>query len=185
MIYANPKGLKGLGTSEGLRQINPEHHLLHLCFTKAKITITYEKVSLPKKTMSGFEVAGIALAVFPILVEGVQTIEHWRRYRVKLQDYTDIIGTQGVYYQDTLEELLSGIVQSEDEVTDFIAQPRGAIWSIPQYEEKLRQRLGRSYEVYMRLLENMVKALFSMCEKLGIDSSGKVGTLFHVLCQRR
>ena len=133
--------------------------------------------------MSGFEAAGIALAVFPILVEGmvgfvggVQTIKHWRRYRARLQDYADIMGTQGVYYQDTLEELLSGIVQSEDEITDLMAEPRGAIWKRPEYEEKLRLRLGRSYRVYVRLSENMAEALFSMCEKLGIDSSGKVGT---------
>lgn len=84
--------------------------------------------------MSGFEVAGIALAVFPILVDGlvrfvdgVQTIKHWRRYRVRLQDYADRLRSQKVYYEDTLEELLEGLVQSEDELTDLLAQPRGTI----------------------------------------------------------
>ena len=133
--------------------------------------------------MSGFEVAGITLAVFPILVDGmvrfvdgVQTIKYWRRYRIRLQEYADIIGTQGVYYQDTLEELLTGIVQSEDEIKDLMTEPRGAIWKKPEYEDKLRQRLGRSHAVYMSMSDKMVNALYSMCEKLGIDSSGKVGT---------
>ncbi len=133
--------------------------------------------------MSGFEVAGIALAVFPILVDGmvrfvdgVQTIKQWRRYRVRLQEYADFMGTQGVYYQDTLEELLTDIVQSEDEINDLMTQPRGAIWKKPEYEEKLRQRLGRSHAVYLMKSEKMVDALLSMCEKLGVDSSGKVGT---------
>lgn len=132
--------------------------------------------------MSGFEVAGIALAVFPILVDGMvrfvdgfQTIKHWRRYRIRLQEYADIISTQGVFYQDTLEELLTGIVQSGDEITDLMDQPRGAIWARPEYEENLRQRLGRSTEAYLRTSGNMMKALSSMCEKLGVDSSGKVG----------
>ena len=133
--------------------------------------------------MSGFEVAGITLAVFPILVDGmvrfvdgVQTIKYWRRYRVRLQEYADIIGTQGVYYQDTLEELLTGIVQSEDEIKDLMTEPRGAIWKKPEYEDKLRQRLGRSHAVYISMSDKMVNALYTMCEKLGIDSSGKVGT---------
>ena len=42
--------------------------------------------------------------------------------------------------------------------------------------------VGRSHEVYLRLSEKMVKALLSMCEELGIDSSGKVGTPFCSLC---
>ena len=127
--------------------------------------------------------AGITLAVFPILVDGmvrfvdgIQTIKYWRRYRVRLQEYADIIGTQGVYYQDTLEELLTGIVQSEDEIKDLMTEPRGAIWKKPEYEDKLRQRLGRSHAVYMSMSDKMVNALYTMCEKLGIDSSGKVGT---------
>lgn len=141
--------------------------------------------------MTGFEVAGIALAVFPILVDGlvrfvdgVQTIKHWRRYRIRLQEYAEIMETQGVYYQDTLEELLTGIVQSEDEITDLMAQPRGAIWKKPEYEEKLRQRLGRSHEVYLRTSDKMVNALYAMCEKLGVDSSGKVGPKSRFLRRR-
>ncbi len=141
--------------------------------------------------MSGFEVAGIALAVFPILVDGlvrfldgVETIKHWRRYRVRLQEYADIMETQGVYYQDTMEELLEGIVRSEDEITDLMAHPRAAIWKEPEYEEKLRQRLGRSHAIYLRTADKMVNALCAMCEKLGIDSSGKVGTKSHCFRQR-
>ena len=127
--------------------------------------------------------AGIALAVFPILVDGirrfvdgVQTIKYWRRYRVRLQDYADIMETQRVYYQDTLEELLTGIVQSEDEIKDLMELPRGAIWKRAEYGEKLGQRLGRSHAVYLKMADKMVNALSLMCEKLGIDSSGKVGS---------
>ena len=133
--------------------------------------------------MSGIEVAGIALTVFPVLVNGmtcfvdsVQTIRYWRRYRVRLQDHADILETQRVYYQDTLEELLTGIVQSEGEIRDLMELPRGAIWKRAEYEEKLRQRLGHSHAVYLRMADRLVDALNSMCEKLGIDPSGKVCT---------
>ena len=134
--------------------------------------------------MSGIEVAGIALAVFPILVDGlvhfvdgVQTIKHWRQYRIRLQDYADRLRTQKVYYEDTLEELLDGLVQSEDELKDLLAQPRGTIWKKPEYEAKLRQRLGRCYETYVQSSDKMVKALYAMCEGLGVDSLGRVSTI--------
>ena len=167
---------------------------MHICklslielitFTTYVYTKTNYKGSLQQyqTNMSGFEVAGVALAVFPILVDGmtrfvngVQTIKYWRRYRVRLQDYADIMETQRVYYQDTLEELLTGIVQSEDEIKDLMEDPKGAIWKRLEYEEKLRQRLGRSHAVYMKMADKMVNALRLMCEKLGIDSSGKVST---------
>ena len=133
--------------------------------------------------MSGIEVAGIALAVFPVLIhgitrfiDGVQTIRYWRRYRVRLQDYADIMETQRVYYQDTLEELLTGIVQSEDEIRDLMELPGGSIWKKAEYEHKLKQRLGHSHAVYLKMADRMVNALSSMCEKLGIDPSGKVST---------
>ena len=142
--------------------------------------------------MSGFEVAGISLAVFPILVDGivrfvdgVQTIRQWRRYRVRLQDYADFMETQAVYYQDTLEELLTDIVQSEDEIVDLMAQPRGAIWKKLEYEEKLKRRLGQSHAVFRKISDKMTNALLSICEKLGIDPSGEVSNSSGSLRQYR
>ena len=135
--------------------------------------------------MSGFEAAGIALAVFPILVDGmvhfmdgVQTIKQWRRYRVRVQDYADFMATQKVYYQDTLEELLTDIVQSEDEIVDLMSKPRGDIWKKPEYGERLSQRLGRSHPAYLKTSEKLVNALSLMSEKLDIDDSSKVSTEF-------
>ena len=131
--------------------------------------------------MSGFEIAGIALAVFPIVVDGLehfvqglQTIKDWRRYRVKLQDYAGMMESARVFYLDTLEELLNGIVQSEDEMEVLMAKPGGPTWKQPYYEERLKQRLGRSHNAYLRTLETMVDTLSKMCEKLGVNTSGKV-----------
>ena len=131
--------------------------------------------------MSGFEIAGIALAVFPIAVDGlehfvngIQTIKDWRRYRVKLQGYAGVMESARVFYLDTLEELLNGIVESEDEMEALMSEPGGMTWKQPRYEEKLKQRLGRSYDAYLRTLKTMIDSLSKMCEKLGVDTSGKV-----------
>ena len=131
--------------------------------------------------MSGFEIAGIALAVFPIavdglehFVQGVQTIRDWRRYRVKLQDYAGMMESARVFYLDTLEELLNGIVESEDEMEALMSKPGGITWKQPHYEERLKRRLGRSYDAYLRTLKGMINSQSKMCEKLGVSTSGQV-----------
>lgn len=131
--------------------------------------------------MSGIEAAGIALAIFPILVstlvrsvDGIQTIRNWRHYRIKLEDYADIMRSQKIFYMDTLEELLSDIVETDEDIELLTSEPRGDCWKTPQYEEKLRQRLGRSYEGFFWALNKMIDALNDLCKKLGVDSSGNV-----------
>ncbi|KAG8529092.1 uncharacterized protein KY384_005727 [Bacidia gigantensis] len=130
--------------------------------------------------MSGFEVAGVALGAFPIAIgalnhflEGVQTIKYWRRYRIKLSDYASVMETHRVYYLDTLDELLQDIVPSE-EMEELMSQPGGVMWKDPRYEQRLKQRLGRSYHAYIRTLAKMHAALNGLCEKLGVDMAGKV-----------
>ncbi len=132
--------------------------------------------------MSGFEVAGVVLAVFPIAVdglehfiEGIQTIKYWRRYRVKLQDYAGMMRSARVFYLDTLEELLNGIVQSDEEMAALMADPGGPAWKEPGYEEQLKQRLTRSFDAYLWQLKRLNELLSKLCEKLGVDTAGKVG----------
>ena len=80
--------------------------------------------------MSGIEVAGLALAVFPILINGlnhvvagIESVKRWKRYRFKLKDYADILESASVYFLDTLDELLSDIVVSDVELSILLANP--------------------------------------------------------------
>ena len=131
--------------------------------------------------MSGIEVAGIALAVFPILVDGlnhvvagIDTIKRWKRYKAKLRDYADILEAAEVYFLDTLDELLSDIVHSDDELKMMLSEPGGALWKQPNYERRLCERLDRSYNSYLKTIQRLVQALQSMCSRLGVDTAGRV-----------
>ena len=73
-------------------------------------------------TAAGIEVAGVALAVFPIVItgltqfrQGVQSIRHWRRYHTELKNYARVLQSHHMFYLDTLEELLMGVVASDDD----------------------------------------------------------------------
>lgn len=130
--------------------------------------------------MSGIEVAGIVLAVFPIVVkglgsyvEGVQTVRTWRQYRRELDGYKRQLETQRVWYLDTLEELL-GFVQSEEDLKELISDPGGTSWHNLDYEQHLRERLDHSYAPYLRTIRELLSTLQVMQRKLGIDAHGQV-----------
>ncbi|KAL8790017.1 MAG: hypothetical protein Q9195_006566 [Heterodermia aff. obscurata] len=131
--------------------------------------------------MSGIEVAGIALAVFPIIlngishfVEGIETIKRWQRYRVRLLSYADVIEAQKVYYLDTLEGLLIDIVDSEDEMARLMAEPGGVSWQKTVYAQRLKDRLDRSYFVFLRVTKDILQNLSGMCRKLGVGRGGEI-----------
>ena len=104
----------------------------------------------------------------------MQTIKDWRRYRIKLKDYAGQMESARVFYLDTLEELLTGIVESEDEMEALMATPGGTHWKEAHYDEKMKHRLGRSHDAYFRTLKMVIESLTQMCEKLGVSTSGQV-----------
>ncbi|KAL8721669.1 MAG: hypothetical protein Q9181_007658 [Wetmoreana brouardii] len=131
--------------------------------------------------MSGIEVASLALTIFPILVAGlsqmmtgIETINRWKRYRLKLREFVFTLESAHVYFFDTLEELLNDIVPSDQELELLIREPLGALWKTPHYKRRLHERLDRSYDSYIRTIQALASNLKTMCEKLGIDSTGAV-----------
>ena len=115
--------------------------------------------------MSGIKVAGIALALFPIIVdglsrfvEGVETIKSWRRYRRELAGYARTLECQHTWYLDTTEALLDGIVHSKEELAELSHKHGSDVWQRPEYEAKLKRRLDRSYCSYMANVKNMLAA---------------------------
>lgn len=131
--------------------------------------------------MSGIEAAGLVLAVFPIVVnglqhftEGVETIKSWKRFRRELDKYSRTLETQRVVYLNTIERLFEGIIQSNDELDALMKDPRGAFSHNTEYEGRLNTRLGRSYDNYTRIMADMLDALEAVRKELGIGEDGKV-----------
>lgn len=135
----------------------------------------------PLLAMSGIEVAGIALAVFPIVVkglgqmmEGIEDIRRWNNYKRELEKYADRLITARVFFKDTLFRLLNDIVPSDLDFDLMIAEPMGPLWKKPIYEEKLRDRLDQSYKSYLKTIEGLAEGVEKLRNKLGIDASGAV-----------
>lgn len=131
--------------------------------------------------VTGVEVAGLALATFPLVVsglshyvEGLETIRSWRQFRRELRTYSIAFETERFWYLDTLEELLEGIVESSEELASMVADPRHPSWRKPKYQERLQARLDRSYDLFFCKIEDMVKRLGHIQTKLGVDPNNNV-----------
>lgn len=85
--------------------------------------------------MSGVEVAGLVLAVLPVLVEaikfyaeGVSTVERYLKYRVPLQSVLRALQNEKVIYLNTCETLLNGLVDNNEEREALLKDPGGPAW---------------------------------------------------------
>ena len=130
--------------------------------------------------MSGIEIAGIALAVFPIAIkglqhfpEGIESLKVWKHYRHVINDYCRRLEVQHAIYDNTIALLLEGIIQLDEDSHAALQSSKGTLL---QYEDKLRLRLGQSYDVYQSTMEKMVEALTTARDVLKLDTDGKVSS---------
>jgi hypothetical protein len=130
--------------------------------------------------MSGVEVAGIALGAFPLVLsalrfyeEGISTTRRYWRYKSEFNSLIVATKTEHVIFMNTVELLLIGIVRPEH-MSEFISNVNSNAWQENDFKEKLRIRLGGSYEAYVVTLRGFQASLEKMIEKLGLAPDGKV-----------
>jgi hypothetical protein len=129
--------------------------------------------------VTGVEAAGIILAILPLLVnqldayvQGLETIKTFqtKRYRRELESYLTRLGTQQAIFLNTLEHLLEDVADSDDEVRDLIGNPAGTSWQDPVFQERLRNRLGRDHDIYIKTMTMLSGILQNLSDKLGLDT---------------
>ncbi|KKZ64445.1 hypothetical protein EMCG_09580 [[Emmonsia] crescens] len=105
--------------------------------------------------MSGFEVAGIVLAAFPLVVNLAEGYIH------------GLLATEQTRFLNTCDSLFRACTHATtSEIEALLAgvDPGGAEWL--KYQESLRGMLGRSYEPYIATISDMNDALEEMKEIL-------------------
>jgi hypothetical protein len=148
--------------------------------------------------VTGVEAAGIILAILPLVVnqldayvQGLATIKTFRtkRYRRELESYLTKLGTQQAIFLNTLEHLLEDVADSDDEVRDLIGNPAGTSWQDPVFQQRLRKRLGRDHDIYIKTMTILSGLLQNLSDKLGLDTnintSWKVCVVYFILILRK
>lgn len=126
--------------------------------------------------MSGVEVAGFIMAAFPLIIsaledyrQGWEMIDDWWKIKREYKKCQQNLKLQKLVFEENLEQLLSTLTQDEDELKMLIAKPGGEMWRDADLEAGLQERLPRSYEVYLEIINEMVGVMNSLKKELGID----------------
>ncbi|KAJ8118057.1 hypothetical protein OPT61_g882 [Boeremia exigua] len=128
---------------------------------------------------TGIEVAGLVLGALPLLLEGLKfyaegvdtAIRFWK-YREGVKGLISELGAEQTIYLNSIEIMIHGVVDARD-VEEFLTKPGGDLWKRPKFEQKLRKRLGSSFDSYLDTISRMKFAVDAFRTKLKLDDAGK------------
>jgi len=130
--------------------------------------------------MSGVEIAGLVLAVIPLVIsalehyeEGFSTLSEWWMYRTAYLNFSRQFSIQTVFLKNHLESLLSELSMSQAEMQELLADDPGggdeSKWKNPELEKRLRQRLpDQTYVLYLQTVTSMLGTMRQVQSKLSI-----------------
>ncbi|KAK2805520.1 hypothetical protein FQN50_006144 [Emmonsiellopsis sp. PD_5] len=133
--------------------------------------------------MAGVEIAGVTLALLPLFlnqldnyVQGLETLKGFRtrRYRRELHGYLTNLTTQHAILLNTLEQVLEGVVDYEEEIDKLIHDPLGPSWSNGVFQERLRKKLGRDHNTFVNAVTGLSMLVKETCTRLGVNPSGSL-----------
>ena len=121
--------------------------------------------------MSGLEIIGLALGIFPLLVSA---LEHYRNvhhalgliahFETKYRKTLDDIKYEQLLFRFNLTELLLSILGKDDSHDEFtlerlIADPGGPEWHDDDYAQALEDRLGQARSQFMEIVQSLHELL--------------------------
>jgi hypothetical protein len=124
--------------------------------------------------MSGLEIAGVVLGAFPIIISG---LENWHKASVvgeiifspDIERRLCLIDFQfeKIRYTRSLEALLIPLADEKRQVDEMVNAASSPHWKDTKLNDRLRDRLGESYETYMDIMSRMNETAEAFQEKLG------------------
>lgn len=145
-----------------------------LCFL---FTITTESSFYSHSIMvTGIEVVGLTLAIFPLLVNqidayarSIERIRLWRRWSSEFKQYSIKLGSQHAIFLNTLEDVLKDVVDNKEEVTHLISSPQGDRWQSRILQERLCTKLGRSFKPFLGMMNRISELLGRASSRINIE----------------
>ena len=134
--------------------------------------------------VTGVETAGLVLAAFPLIVDGLshyvdgaRTIRRFFKFQETLDVYFIKLTTQESLFRRSLEVLFvrAGMVESE-ELDLMIHDPKCDLWKDSRRDTCLRSFLGSTYRAYLETVKSLSKTCAVMQERLmlSFETSEKV-----------
>ncbi|KAI0097000.1 hypothetical protein GGR51DRAFT_566791 [Nemania sp. FL0031] len=126
--------------------------------------------------MSGVEIAGLVLATFSIVIEGLENyrniarrMESFHNAQSKYLSTIDSLDYHRLVFKANLEQVLFSLVD-ESQLQDLIANPGGPGWNDPGIQQALERRLHKSYDLYLKTLSAMQQTMQELNKELSVDN---------------
>lgn len=109
--------------------------------------------------MSGFEVAGLALAILPLIFSAAKRYDsvlspflRYKRYAREVKIYSKELGIQRTIFRNECRNLLEEVIDhdSASRMLDLLAQDA---WSDRDLDAQLVRQLGESLNAYVAIIE--------------------------------
>ncbi|KAI2867768.1 hypothetical protein CBS147343_866 [Aspergillus niger] len=134
---------------------------------------------------TGIEAASLVLALLPLLVNQIDNyIQGFQRmtcfkpknYWREMESYRSILETERAILLNTLLIAVDGVTHYE--YGDWTRDPGSAFWTSQDVWQKLRQKLGSSYEPFTSTINVLSGLLKRLSQELGlsVDSTGRIYT---------
>ncbi|KAH6849665.1 hypothetical protein B0I37DRAFT_369530 [Chaetomium sp. MPI-CAGE-AT-0009] len=115
--------------------------------------------------MSGFEVAGIVLGAFPILLSALEgyralarTAGLWSNIRSEHQKCKNEVNAQRVAFVGNLKRLLLRLAIDDGKISQLLASPGGDEWRDDEIVRQLKDHLLNAYDIVLETIEDMGRA---------------------------
>lgn len=123
--------------------------------------------------MSGIEVAGLILGLYPLVVSALEQYRHvykaaglLTRFESEYRKTLDDVKDEQLFFRMTLEELLLPLSTNESfdegDLEGLLSDPTVSGWNNEDIQFALQERLGRAYERFvgiMTLLHSLMSRL--------------------------
>ncbi|RYO94236.1 hypothetical protein DL762_000483 [Monosporascus cannonballus] len=129
--------------------------------------------------VTGVETAGLVLGAIPLVLSGLEfyakgiaVTKRCFKYREQFQNLIRELRTENMICTNSINLLLVGVVTQKD-MADFLADPCGDRWKEAKFDQRLKQRLGPSYDSYMATIDELSRTTEIFRQRLKLGSSGK------------
>ena len=121
--------------------------------------------------MSGIEIAGLALAVLPILMTAAQQynnclvpLKRYRKFTTEAQDYYKELKIQNTIFRNQCRNLLEEVID-HDAASSMLNSLTQKSWADKSLDEQLAFRLGESLEACISIIGLIEQRLQSIVEE--------------------
>jgi hypothetical protein len=130
--------------------------------------------------VTGIETAGLVIGSIPLILAGLEfyangiavTKRYWR-YKEEFKSLIVELRTEHTMCVNSINMLLIGVVRQKD-MSEFLTDPCGHRWKDENFERKLKERLGATYDSYIDTITSMNTTSEAFKQRLKLAPDGKV-----------